>query len=255
MNTLNNALPVLKRARRYVAAALALALGGPVSAQDAPSQALPEAARLALRGKAGDIVKMEGEQKVTTHLHLEALGGEYSTETSLKQQSVLTFRGRGPNGVLQIEEKNTARYAWTNTGGAPTQQGAVRSSGLYTIKPTLEVVKHVAQGAVPKSGAKSGSKGTQVVVSSSSNLVAGIRFPEKVVKAGDTWSGTTVVTEAGDFRGVSLHYTATLAGFEMYQSFPCAHVDVTYTYNGPMPAIEAQIRKRLPAGAKVAGSG
>lgn len=86
-------------------------------------------------------------------------------------------------------------------------------------------------------------------------LFGSIRFPDKVLKSGDSWTGTLTITQAADLQGITLHYDSTLAGFEMYQGFPCARVETNFSYDGPLPGIEAQARKQLPAGSKIKATG
>src|SRR5438105_814800 len=69
------------------------------AAQDTGDSKLPQAARLALRAKAGDVVKMEGDEKVATHFHLDALSIELSGDVGVKSQRSYQYRGRGPNGT------------------------------------------------------------------------------------------------------------------------------------------------------------
>jgi len=233
----------------------ALALPAPfAAAQDTPDPRLPGAAKLALRGKAGDTVKMEGKRKVDTRIHFEALQVEFSAESTVKDNSTYEYRGPGPNGTLQIEAHGTTRVTVTNAVGQSAKPITSSRSILCTVRSNLEMVKATPLGTTRGSKQVGHTLATAptVVVSQSFGLV---RFPDKPVKAGDTWSGTVTITEADDLRGATLHYTATVVGFEMYQSFPCAHVEVNFNYHGPLPAIEAQSRKTLPKGSKVSCTG
>ena len=232
-------------------ACIAAGLCAAATSQDAAEGKVPGAARLALRAKAGDVVKMEGDRKVTTHIHLEAVSLELSTETGVKDQGVYQYRGRGPNGTLQIELHETARVSATNTVGQALKQKVVQRAALCTVKPNMDVVKMVP---VPSKVPSKDSAG-RAPLTGANQAFSSIRFPERALKPGDSWSGLVPIVQEDDLKGVTLTYHATVIGFEMYQNFPCAHVEVIYTYQGALPAIEAQIRKSLPKGSSVAGGG
>ncbi len=82
-----------------------------------------------------------------------------------------------------------------------------------------------------------------------------ITFPNRVLRPGDTWTGHVRLPQHDALGGALLTYKTTLTGFEMYQEFPCAHVEVTYAYKGPVPGIDAQVRQSLPNGVTFTGSG
>ena len=87
------------------------------------------------------------------------------------------------------------------------------------------------------------------------NLFGVVRFPDKEVKTGDTWSGSAVVPSGPALKGVSVHFDSTIAGFEMYQNLPCVRVETNFTYTGPLPELEIRVRKQVPKRAKVSGIG
>jgi hypothetical protein len=197
---------------------------------------------------------MEGTRKVATRIHFEALQMEFSTETTGTDNSTYEYRGSGPNGALQIGVRGTTRLTVTDAAGQPARRITASRAMLCTVKSNLELVKTASLGsaASSKQAARKAGAAPTVTVAQSFGL---IRFPDKPVKAGDTWSGTVTITEGDDLRGATLHYTATVVGFEMYQSFPCAHVEVNFNYHGPLPAIDAQARKSLPKGSKMTSVG
>lgn len=220
-------------------------------AQDSADSRLPESARLALRAKPGDLVKMQGEQRVTTHIHLEAITSEFSTESHVKDNSSFEYRGRGANGTLQFDIRSTSISTVTTSGGQAPKSITRHSAGLYTVKPNMEVVRLEAASGTQKSGSR-----PAVSARSGAKQVFGVvRFPDRALKSGDSWSGSMLVTDVSDISGITVNYQATLVAFELYQNFPCARVETTYSYKGRLPSIEAQIRKGLPAGAKLTDSG
>jgi hypothetical protein len=233
-------------------AAVTIVAGSRAVAQESGDGKLPEAAKLALRAKSGDMVKMEGQRKVTAHIHLEALLSEFSTETLVKDDTSFQFRGRGPNGTLQIEIRDNVKVTATNAIGQAVKPTVVHQAAIYTVKPNLEVVKTTA--LTPASASKS----TAAYAANSAGLnsdFGAIRLPDKTLKPGDMWTGQVPMRLNDDLKGTTLSYQATLIGFEMYQSFPCAHVEVNYSYKGRLPAIDAQVRKSLPKATKVESEG
>jgi hypothetical protein len=233
-------------------AAATLVFGSRAIAQESGDAKLPAAAKLALRARSGDKVRMEGQRKVTTHIHLEALLSEFSTETLVKEATSYQYNGRGPNGTLQIEMRDTASVTATNPLGQTVKPTVIHQAVLCTVKPNLEVVKTttLSSTTAAKHAIASGSYSTSNAMS-----FGAIRLPDRVLKPGDSWSGQVPMTMNDDLKGTTLSYQATLIGFEMYQSFPCAHVDVNYSYKGRLPAIDAQVRKSLPKATKVESEG
>ena len=217
-------------------------------AQDASR--LPESARLALRARSGDQIKMEGDRKVTTHIHLEAVSSEFSSEAIAKGSTNYQFRGRGSIGTMMFAVTDTITTNMTNSSNQPVKPTVFRAASLYTVRPNLEVIRSTPIGVANKKTGTSANTG-----SSASGMFGVIRFPDKVLKSGDTWSGNISVTNNSDLRGISMHFEATVAGFEMYQGFPCARVETNYSYKGPLPGVEAQVRKQIPAGSKLASEG
>jgi len=241
--------PVHQIVSACLTAGVTAVLCGAGLAQDSTDSRLPEAARLALRARAGDSVKMEGGRKITTHIHLEVISSEFTNESNVRDTSSYQFRGSGPNGSLRFEAHDSSRATTVNNSGLAVKPIAVSVSGLYTLKPNLDLIK-----SVPLAVSKKGSS-QQLAVSGGINFFGVVRFPDKALKSGDSWSGTARITDGSELKGITLRYESTLAGFEMYQSFPCARVETNYSYKGPLPGIEAQVRKQLPAGSKVTSDG
>jgi hypothetical protein len=224
-------------------------------AQDAGSNNLPDAAILALRGKPGDIVNMEATLKETTVFHLEALASEFSTESSAKQKITFVFRGKGPGGNLQLEVRGAAGKIETDANGKRTVTKIPASAALYTLKPSTVKVK------VTPLSTNASKNGKPAQAGSPQNPAAigfnPIPFPEKALKAGDSWSGR-IAAGGGDpsMQGVIINYQANLVGFEMYQSFPCARVEYNFSYKGPFHGLEAQLLKQgAPKGGKISSIG
>jgi hypothetical protein len=136
-----------------------------------------------------------------------------------------------------------------NTGGTPPKTTTARSAGIFTVKPNMEVVSNAPLAS--KAGHMTGAS----VANARPQLFGPVRFPDRVLKSGDTWSGSTPITGSSDLKGVTLAYTATVLGFEMYHDLPSAQIEIHYTYKGRVPAIEAQLHKLLPAGYKLTSSG
>ena len=137
------------------------------------------------------------------------------------------------------------------SGGPQAKPIVVKVAGTYTVKPSKEIVKAVPLATTPKRA----PAGANSVTGSGQGIFGPIRFPERALKAGDTWSGSIPVAENADLKGITMHYESTLVGFEMYQSFPCARVESNLSYKGTMPGIDAQIRKQVPAGSKLTSVG
>jgi hypothetical protein len=220
-------------------------------AQDVTDPRLPEAARLALRAKPGDVVKMVGNRKSSSHIHLEVLLTEVTTEYVVNDNTTFQYQGRGPNSTMQFAMQATGRGTISSSGGVASKPVSTHVAVTYTVKPNMDVVKRSAVTATAKSGGKTVKESTAEF----GGFLGTIRLPDRALKTGDAWSGSFTSTGNDDLRGITLSYQSTLAGFEMYQSFPCARVETNYTYNGPMPAINAQIRKLLPKGATLSGGG
>lgn len=235
------------------AAVLLLALTGVRQArsQDSSGPQMPEAARLALRAKSGDVVKVEEDQKVSTRIHLEAFQTEITTETHAKTTGTYTYRGHGANSTLLFDLHESGKATISQSLAKGTNTISIGLSGLYAVKPDLTVVK--------RTGFTSYAKGAHAAEASidpgSIQVFGAARFPDRVLKPGDTWSGSVQVAGDPNLRGTTISYQASLAGFEMYQSFPCARVEVNYSYKGPLPGITAQIRKGLPKASQLSGSG
>ncbi len=197
------------------AVGLAAVAFAPVLAQDSTDPRLPQTVRLALRARAGDTIRMESGHKTITHIHLEAVASEFSTETSARSNTSFLFRGRGANGTMQFELRDTTRLTTSNTGGIAVKPVTVSEAGIFTFSPNLSVIKRVPLSAGKK------ATGSQPKLANTGRVSFGvIRFPDRVLKAGDTWSGSAVIAEGSALDGITLHYDATLAGIEMYQSFP-----------------------------------
>src|SRR5579862_7840583 len=105
------------------------------SAQDTQGFPLPDSAKLALRARTGDLIKVETDEKVTTHIHLEAISGEFSSESTYKDNSSYVYKGRGPNGTLMFEAQAVVKGTTTNTSFGAEKPISARASGLYTLKP------------------------------------------------------------------------------------------------------------------------
>jgi hypothetical protein len=225
----------------------------PVVAQESDAR-LPEAAKLALRGRPGDVIRKQADVKSTTHLHLEALLSELTQESTHRDDVSFRYRGKGPNGALQLEVRGTTRLTNSDTNGQPHRQTITPRPVVFTVKPTLEIAKitPLSGGTMRKRAATAAANST----AGSEQLTFGlVRFPDRVLKAGDTWSGTATLPALAELGYIPVSYNATLVAFEMYQSFPCARVEVSFSYNGALPKVEARIRKTAPKITKMTSMG
>ena len=113
----------------------------PAQAQDSVEAHLPDSARIALRAKPGDLIKMLKKQTETTHIHLEQIASEFSEESTDTVNKSYEFRGSAPNGAMTFEYHDTEKSKGAAFGGDPTKTITTSTARIVTVKPNLDVVK------------------------------------------------------------------------------------------------------------------
>lgn len=249
-------MPFLKAIRPLSGAMLLLGCC-PVMAQDTAAEKLPDATKLALRGKSGDIVKVETTSKGLVQLHLEELGFEVSEEVSVKANYSLQCQGAGVGGTLKVETRRNPAKQVSLINGQTVTRTIPASAVLMVYRPNMTRVSTTRLG-----GSSGGPKsGTNLNLAVSSNLLEDSPFtspnlPDRVLKPGDTWSANIPSSGSNPYlKGITVSVQGTLIGFEMFQGFPCAHVEYVISYKGFLPALMAQVKKHLPSGARAEVTG
>lgn len=238
--------PALRSTRPHAVLILAiLALftgaGHPAAAQEAGDPEMPESAKLAIRARSGDIVKFVTDIKSTSHFHFDALQMESNLEAKSHTTSTFTYQGRSAAGEMKFGLLGSSTVIVESSVGAP----ASRKTAPFNL--TAAIMPNGAFRVQQAAGAGSG-KASLVSAQHPQPTVSGVTLPPRALKAGDTWSGTYPVQNVPELRGINLTYHATLVGFESYQGFPSARVEINVDYSGPMPALDAIARKQMPKG-------